>query len=333
MTISALNITLVYPYMLLLLVAIPAMFWWKRNRHVSRQAQFLLPNAEQGRQGWRSRLRQWVPYFRIASLSLLLLALTRPQRQFAEQNIDAEGIDIMMVMDLSSSMLAKDFTPDRLEASKAVAREFVNKRKHDRIGLVVFAGEAFTQCPLTTDHRVIDQYLANLQGGFREQDTATGMGLAIGVNGLKSSNTKSKVIILLTDGVNNRGYIQPVLAAELAKEIGVKIYSIGVGTTGEALSPINRTSNGEYIFGMIPVEIDEDLLRQMSTMTNGRYYRATSQTALKRIYDEIDKLEKTKMNVTVVKRYTELFYGLAAAALLLLVLEFLIQYWIARSIP
>lgn len=333
MTISALNITLVYPYMLLLLVAIPAMFWWKRNRHVSRQAQFLLPNAEQGRQGWRSRLRQWVPYFRIASLSLLLLALTRPQRQFAEQNIDAEGIDIMMVMDLSSSMLAKDFTPDRLEASKAVAREFVNKRKHDRIGLVVFAGEAFTQCPLTTDHRVIDQYLANLQCGFLEDGTAIGMGLAIGVNGLKSSNTKSKVIILLTDGVNNRGYIQPVLAAELAKEIGVKIYSIGVGTTGEALSPINRTSNGEYIFGMIPVEIDEDLLRQMSTMTNGRYYRATSQTALKRIYDEIDKLEKTKMNVTVVKRYTELFYGLAAAALLLLVLEFLIQYWIARSIP
>ena len=236
-------------------------------------------------------------------------------------------------MDLSSSMLAQDFKPDRLEESKRVAADFVNKREHDRIGLSVFSGEAFTQCPLTTDHKVVKEFLAGLKCGLLEDGTAIGMGLATSVNRLKDSDAKSKVVILLTDGVNNAGYIKPYTAAEIAREFDVKVYTIGVGSTGDALTPVSRRSDGKYIFGLARVEIDEALLEEIANMTGGKYFRATSGEGLEKIYEEINQLEKTEIEVTSIKRYSEEFHYFAFWGLVLLVLEFLLRYTVFRTIP
>jgi Ca-activated chloride channel family protein len=238
----------------------------------------------------------------------------------------------MMVMDLSSSMLAQDFQPNRLEVSKRVAIEFVGRRPYDRIGLAVFSGEAFTQCPLTTDHAVVKQFLASLQCGFLEDGTAIGMGLATGVNRIKDSEVKSKVIILLTDGVNNAGYIKPATAAEIAGQYGIKVYTIGVGSMGDALTPVSRRGDGQYIFGLARVEIDETLMQQIAEMTGGKYFRATSAQSLEKIYAEIDALEKTKIEVKAVKRYSEAYRFWLLAGLLMLVLEFAFRHSIVKSI-
>jgi Ca-activated chloride channel family protein len=229
--------------------------------------------------------------------------------------------------------LAQDFKPDRLEASKNVAIEFIGKRQYDRIGLAVFAGEAFTQCPLTTDHRVLIDFVEGLRCGILEDGTAIGMGLATAVNRIKDSQAKSKVIILLTDGVNNSGYVKPLTAAEIAKEFGVKVYTIGVGQEGEALTPISRRSDGRYVFGLARVEIDEELLRQIASLTGGKYFRATTARSLEAIYDEIDRLEKTEIEVTSVKRYSEEFYRFVWLAIFLLGLELLLRYAVLRTIP
>jgi len=259
--------------------------------------------------------------------------MARPQLTLQEEEITADGVDIMMVMDLSSSMLAQDFKPDRLEVSKRVAADFVSKREHDRIGLSVFSGEAFTQCPLTTDHRVVKEFLADLRCGLLEDGTAIGMGLATAVNRLKESESKSKVVILLTDGVNNAGYIQPITASEIAREFDVKVYTIGVGSTGDALTPVSRRSDGKYIFGLARVEIDEELLAQIADMTGGKYFRATSAESLERIYAEIDQLEKTEIEVTTIKRYSEEFHHFALWGLILLVLELFLRYTVFKTIP
>ena len=235
--------------------------------------------------------------------------------------------------DLSSSMLAQDFKPDRLEVSKRVAADFVEKREYDRIGLSVFSGEAFTQCPLTTDHRIVKEFLASLRCGILDDGTAIGMGLATGVNRLKESDAKSKVVILLTDGVNNAGYIKPLTASEIAREFEVKVYTIGVGSTGDALTPVSRRSDGRYIFGLARVEIDEDLLQQIADMTGGKYFRATSAESLERIYAEIDQLEKTEIEVTTIKRYSEEFHRFALGGLILLLLELLLRYTVFKTIP
>jgi len=207
----------------------------------------------------------------------LIIALARPQLTLTEEEVKAEGIDIVIAMDVSSSMLAQDFKPDRLSVSKNVAKSFVDKRAYDRIGLVVFAAESYTQCPLTTDHRVVKDFLDGLQCGILEDGTAIGMGLASAINRMKDSEAKSKVVILLTDGVNNSGYIKPMTAAEIAKELGTKVYTIGVGTRGRALMPQQRRGNGEYIYRMVNVNIDEDLLRTIADDTGGKRLRYRSQ--------------------------------------------------------
>jgi len=211
--------------------------------------------------------------------------------------------------------------------------KFVDKRVYDRIGLVVFAGDSFTQTPLTTDHNILKDFLANVECGMLDDGTAIGMGLATAANRLKDSEAKSKVIILLTDGVNNAGYIKPLTAAEIAKEYDMKVYTIGVGTTGAALTPVNRRNDGKFIFGMSKVQIDEELLSEISEMTGGRYYRATDEAMLNRIYDEIDQLEKTEMEVNVFKRYKDIFRIPLAIAFVLLFLEFLLRQTVLRTLP
>ncbi len=329
------NIHFVNPELLALLLLLPlvAFFFWQRRQKYYAAMRLPTLQALDDVTSWRSRWRVSLYVLRALGFVLLVVALARPQLTLREERINADSIDIMMVIDLSSSMLAQDFTPDRLEASKKLAIEFVNKRTYDRIGLTVFAGEAFTQCPLTTDHRVVKEFLANLQCGMLEDGTAIGMGLATAVNRMKDSDSKSKVIILLTDGVNNAGYVKPITAAEIAREFNIKIYTIGVGTKGDALTPVSRRSDGRYIFGLARVEIDEPLMQQISEMTGGRYYRATTAESLEEIYNQIDQLEKTRVEVTSIKRYSEEFYRLAGLALLLLIIEFVLRYTLFRSIP
>ena len=313
---------------------LPFLFWWwlrTGDRRYLMVRVSTLPS--QLRPNWRTLLAKWLPVLSFMAAGLLIIALARPQKILQEQEIKAEGIDIFLVTDLSSSMLARDFQPDRLEASKRLAADFIDKRPHDRIGLAVFAGEAFTQCPLTTDHKVLKEFLAGLKCGFLEDGTAIGMGLAAGVNRLKDSKADSKVIILLTDGVNNAGYIQPMTAAEIAREFSVKVYTIGVGSEGTALSPVSKRANGDYIFGMARVEIDEGLLREISSMTGGKYFRATDEAGLQQIYDQIDQLEKTEMDITVIKRYEEKFLPFVLVGIGLLLTQLLLRWTILKELP
>lgn len=329
------NINFVNPELLLLLLLLPVIGFWYIRRYRQRYATLRMPSLRgvEGISSLRGRLRAVLPLLRSLAFAAIVVALARPQEVLREEEVKAEGIDIFLVMDLSSSMLAQDFKPDRLEVSKRVAAEFVNKRAYDRIGLSVFAGEAFTQCPLTTDHRVVKEFLANLKCGILEDGTAIGMGLATAVNRLKDSESESKVVILLTDGVNNAGYVKPLTAAEIAREFDVKVYTIGVGSTGDALTPVSRRSDGRYIFGLARVEIDEELLRQIADMTDGAYFRATSAESLERIYAEIDQLEKTEIEVTTIKRYSEEFHRFALLGLIFLVLEVVLRYTVFRTIP
>jgi len=329
------NIEFVNPYILVLLLLIPIIGLWQRWKNKKTEAYFTLPSLEsiEHIRSLRSRLVPFIPLLRALSLAAFIIALARPQLALKEEEIKAEGIDIMLIMDLSSSMLAQDFKPDRLQVSKKVAKDFVDKRPYDRLGLVVFAGESFTQCPLTTDHRVVKDFLDNLQCGLLDDGTAIGMGLASAVNRLKESEAESKVVILLTDGVNNAGYIKPNTAAEIAKEFDIKVYTIGVGSVGKALSPISRRSDGKYVFGMARVEIDEALLRNISAMTGGKYYRATSEESLQAIYAEIDQLEKTEIDVTVFKKYSEEFRKFLVWGFGFLLLEILLSLTLLRTLP
>jgi Ca-activated chloride channel family protein len=270
-------------------------------------------------------------FLRLLALIALIFALARPQTSLSRQDITVEGIDLVIALDISGSMMAMDFKPDRLEASKEVAAEFIDGRPNDRIGLVVFSGESFTQCPMTIDHSVLKNLFADLKSGMIEDGTALGDGLATAVSRLKESQAVSKVIILLTDGVNNMGSIDPLSAAEIAKLYGIRIYTIGVGTTGMAPYPVQTP------FGMttqnMEVKIDEPLLKEISRMTDGRYFRATSNAKLREIYQEIDKLEKSKIDVTEFKRKKDEYIPLVLFALALIVLEGLLRYTVVRNIP
>ena len=324
------------PAFLLLLLLLPAFFVWYRRKGRRQQVAFKFSSLQplEGLHSWRGRLREGLPVLRALAFVALVVALARPQEILKRESIKAEGIDIMLVMDLSNSMLARDFQPDRLEASKVVAKNFVAKRPYDRIGLTLFAGEAFTQCPLTTDHRVLQDFLDQLSVEiFEEQGTAIGMGLASAVNWLKESDSESKIAILLTDGVNTTGYIPPPTAAELAKEFDIRVYTIGVGSNGYAPMPFSRLGNGQYQYKNVKVEIDEKLLNQIAQTTGGKYYRAASQQQLESIYDEIDRLEKSEIEVTVLQSYGERFHPFALAALLLLALEMALRYVALRSLP
>ena len=326
--------TFLTPWWLLLLVLPVAWlvlkYWRKPTVHAPMTLSYW--DDKWQHRSWKSRLA-WLPdVLRLLALSLMIIAMARPQQTLAEEKITAEGIDIMMAIDLSSSMLAKDFNPNRLEVSKQVAVEFVEKRPHDRIGLAVFAGEAFTQCPLTTDHLILNDFLANIAVGTLNDGTAIGMGLATAVNRIKDSQAASKVVILLTDGVNNSGYIDPVTAAEIAKEYDVKVYTIGVGSEGRALTPVNRRANGEYFFSMATVQIDEALLTEISRLTGGKYYRAINRAGLELIYDEINTLEKTEIETNVIKRYKEEFRWYLLAGLFLFLLELLLSNTLLKVI-
>ena len=273
----------------------------------------------------KTRLMPWLPWLRYIGLSLLIIALARPQQVLTEETIKGEGIDICMVIDLSSSMLARDFNPNRLEATKELATEFADKRQSDRLAVVTFAAEAFSQCPLTADKRIIAQVLNSLQAGMLADGTAIGMGLAAGVNRLKDSQNKSKVIILLTDGMNNAGYIEPLTAAKLAADLGIKVYVIGVGTQGQALAPIDRAGNGQYIFGYTQVEIDESLMAEIAELTKGQYFRATDKNSLEGIYNRIDQLEKSEIDIAVTKKNVDFFRVFLLSGLLLLMIELILK--------
>jgi len=329
------NITFVSPIFFVLLLLLPIIAWWYFRNYRQRYAPMRMSTLEglENTQSIRGRLRSLLPILRILSFIALVIALARPQRVLKEEEVVAEGIDISLAMDLSSSMLAQDFQPNRLEVSKRVAGDFVGQRQYDRIGLVVFAGEAFTQCPLTTDHFVLNEFLSKLECGILEDGTAIGMGLATAVNRLKDSDSKSKVVILLTDGVNNTGYQSPMLAAKIAKEYGIKVYTIGVGSVGETRAPVSRRSDGKYVLGLVRVEIDEALLREIAEMTGGKYYRAVDEQSLEQIYASIDQLEKTKIEVTSFKRYSEEYHHFAFWGILFLLIEVLLRYTVLRAIP
>ncbi len=328
------NMEFKHPAFLALFLVLAIVYWVYFRYSEKRRALFRISSLSglESVPTWRTHTRRALPWIRLLGLAALILALARPRQTLREERIKAEGIDIMMVMDLSSSMLAQDFKPDRLEVSKRVAAAFVDRRPYDRLGLVVFSGEAFAQCPLTTDHAVMKMFLSELQCGTLEDGTAIGMGLATAVNRIKDSPSKSKVIILLTDGVNNSGYIKPATAAEIAEQFNIRVYTIGVGTIGDALTPVSRRSDGQYIFGLARVEIDEELMRQIARMTGGKYFRATSEEGLEKIYREIDGLEKTEIEVTVIKRYSEAFRIFALAGLILLLLELVLRQTAVRTI-
>ncbi len=323
------------PFFLLLLGVVPLMYLYFKRNIERNQPRMILSSARalKEMQTWRSRLYPHLIWLKLISLAAMIIALARPQLTLKEEVVTAEGIDIVLVTDISSSMLAQDFEPNRLEVSKRVGKEFVDKRKYDRIGLVVFAGESFTQCPLTTDHRIVKDFIDELQCGMLEDGTAIGMGLASAVNRLKDSEATSKVVILLTDGVNNSGYVKPITAAEIAEEMKVKVYTIGVGSRGQALSPVSRRADGQYVFGLSNVEIDERLMKEISDMTGGQYFRATDQASLESIYEEIDKLEKTKMEVTTFKRYSEEFRKFLWAGIALLLLDWVLRKTIFDVLP
>lgn len=317
------------PWFLLLLLAVPWLIWKSESRRDqwSSGLKFSSIMHFSKEETMRVKLYKYAPWLHYLSLVCFILAMARPQFILREEKINAEGIDIFMVMDLSSSMLSQDFNPNRLEVSKAVAIEFIQERRYDRIGIVGFSGEGFTQCPLTVDQTVLIRLMNELQCGYLEDGTAIGMGLATAINRLKNDSlTSSKVIILLTDGVNNAGDITPQTAAELAKTYNIKIYSIGVGTQGESYSPIGRDPNGNFVFGMTPVNIDEGLLHQISKETGGKYYRATNKEQLKEIYGEIDQLEKTKLQIKTLKRYAEEYHWFLYIAGIFVLCAYVIRY-------
>lgn len=281
-------------------------------------------------------LRYWlrhVPFaLRIGALGLAIVALARPQGIEENSRTNTEGIDIMLSIDVSGSMLARDFKPDRISAAKEVAGSFIADRYGDRIGLVAFAGEAFTQSPLTTDQSTLQTLLSRIRSGLIEDGTAIGNGLATAINRLRESDAKSKVIILLTDGVNNRGEIAPLTAAEIAKAQGIRVYTIGVGTRGMAPYPA-LDMFGNMTFVQQKVEIDEKTLGEIAKMTSGQYFRATDKTKLKAIYDEINQLEKSKVEVFQHITYHELFLAWLLAAIALLMAEFLLSNLVLKRIP
>ena len=307
---------------------------WYYFIYTNRQASIRLSNTATLAQEktLKTKLKLLLPFFRLLSIILILIALARPQTFDADQKINTYGIDIVLSVDVSASMLAKDFEPNRLEAAKDVASNFIKARPNDRIGLVTFSGESFTQVPITSDHYIVQEQLSKIDYGFLEQGTAIGMGVATGVNRLKASNSKSKVIILMTDGVNNAGIIDPKLAVETAIQYGIKIYTIGVGSKGKALMPINLNADGSFQYGYANGEIDEALLKDIAKNTNGKYFRATNKESLKTIYQEIDMLEKTEIESSLTIRKAEMFYPFAIIALLIFVLEISLNYTVLKSV-
>ncbi|MDP1623747.1 MAG: VWA domain-containing protein [Bacteroidales bacterium] len=322
------------PGYLFLLLVIPLLVVWYYYRRKKYTAALQISTAEGFAQVGRN-LKIYVYHalyvLRLLAIALLIVALARPQTSLSRQDISVEGIDLVIALDISGSMLAMDFKPDRLEAAKDLAIEFIDGRPNDRIGLVIFSGETFTQCPLTTDHAVLKNLFRDIHSGIIDDGTALGDGLATAVNRLRGSKAVSKVIILLTDGVNNMGALDPRSAAEIAKLYGIRIYTIGIGTMGQAPYPV-QTPFGMQT-QMMEVKIDEPLLQEIAKGTDGKYFRATNNAKLRSIYQEIDKMEKSKIDVTEFRKKKEEFPPLVLLAFIFLVLELLLRYLYLKNIP
>lgn len=328
------DISFAYSWVLYLLVLMPALiYWyWKNKDRVSPNLTYSsLKMFGSVPKSIKERLIHFPPVLRIIAIALLIVAFARPQSFSSGENIYTEGIDIAMVLDISGSMLAEDFKPNRLEAAKNVINDFIKRRTTDKIGLVIFSGESFTQCPLTIDYSVLRNLLSQIHSGMIDDGTAIGNAIANGVNRLKDSQAKSKVMILLTDGVNNAGEIDPITSAQIAQKFGIRIYTVGIGTIGEAPYPFDTPFGKRY--QMVPVEIDENLLKQISNITGGKYYRATNNKKLAEIYNEIDKLEKTRVEVTSYRNAKELYFAWALGGLLLLLTEFGLSKLYLKRIP
>ncbi|WP_109696376.1 vWA domain-containing protein [Chitinophaga deserti] len=329
------DITFAYPAFFWLLLLIPVFIWWSVSAGRKFQGSVKVSSLQGLKDipvSWKIRFRPILPVLRILAFTALVIALARPQTSNTSENIDSEGIDIVLGIDISGSMLAEDLRPNRMEAAKKTAMDFVDSRISDRIGLVIFSGESFTQCPITSDHGVLKQQLMAIRSGMLQDGTAIGMGLATSVDRLRESKAKSKIVILLTDGVNNTGLVDPLTALEIAKAYKVKVYTIGVGTIGKAPSPATMP-DGSVQMQMVDVQIDEPLMKKIAGETGGRYFRATNNTSLQDIYHEIDKLERTKVEITSYKRFKEHFFPLAMIALACILLEAVLRYTLFKRLP
>ena len=325
-------------YLLLLLLLIPYLLWYilyrKRSEPTFTMSDTYAYNSI--KKSWRMRILHLPMFLRIVTFICIVIILARPQTHNSWGNKSVEGIDIMLAMDVSTSMLAEDLKPNRMEAAKKVAAEFISDRANDNIGLTIFAGEAFTQCPMTTDHASLLNLLQGVRTdiasrGLIADGTAVGMGLANAVSRLKESKAKSKVIILLTDGSNNMGDISPLTAAQIAKSLGIRVYTIGVGTNTVAPYPVMVGGTTQYV--NVPAEIDTKTLKDIAQSTDGGFYRATNNAELKEIYNDIDRLEKTKMDVKKFSKRYEAYEPFALIAILSLLLEILLRLTILRRIP
>jgi Ca-activated chloride channel family protein len=328
------NITFAKPELFYLLLGLIPMIVWYVLRQKKSKPSIQISSLEAFRKvplTWKHSLRHVAFVLQLGVLALIIVCLARPQSSDSWQNQTVEGIDIMIALDMSSSMLARDFQPDRLEAAKSVATEFISGRQYDRIGLVVFSAESFTQCPLTTDRAVLINLFQNLKSGLLEDGTAIGLGLANAVSRLKDSEAKSRVVILLTDGENNRGEIAPITAAEIAKTYGIRVYTIGVGTIGTAPYPV-QTPFGVQIRD-VEVKIDEKTLQDMAAITDGKYFRATNNKTLVEVYKEIDRLERSKIENKEFSKKNEEYRRYAIGALVLALLAMILQFVVFRHIP
>jgi len=328
------GLTFASPGFLFLLLLVPALAVWYFFRRKENPAILQVSSVR----GFRRDYVQWRHYLynslfvtRLLAISLLIIALARPQTNLNRQSVSVEGIDLVIALDISGSMLAQDLRPNRLDAAKDVAMEFIDGRPNDRIGLVIFSGESFTQCPITTDHAVLKNLFMEIKSGMIDDGTALGDGLALAVSRLKDSKAVSKVIILLTDGVNNMGSVDPLSAAEIAKLFGIRVYTVGIGTMGYAPYPV-QTPFGIQLQRM-KVDIDEQLLVKISAMTDGKYFRAQNTSKLRQIYKEIDKMEKTRIDVTEFRKKKEEFLPLVLIAFILLAFEGISRYVILKTIP
>jgi Ca-activated chloride channel family protein len=326
------GIEFAHPEFFWLFISIPLMVGWYIWKQRQLQGNLSVPTLKGFtiiKKSMLPKFRHYAIVLRSLAVAALIVALARPQSSLSWQNSTTEGIDIVIASDISGSMLAEDFKPNRLEAGKEIAIDFIKGRPDDRIGLVVFSGESFTQCPLTIDHSVLINMYADIKNGMITDGTAIGMGLATAVNRLRGSEAKSKVVILLTDGSNNSGSIPPITAAEIAKQFKVRVYTVGLGTNGFAPYPVQTPMGVQY--QRMPVVIDEVTLSKIASITGGKYFRATNNATLKDIYTQIDKLEKAKIDVTQYRKKTEMFLPWAIIALVLLSLEFILKNTLFRG--
>jgi Ca-activated chloride channel homolog len=319
-----------------LLLVLPVMLGWYIWRLKKMEGEFnyssftLFHNIKSSP---RAKFRHSLLVLRMFSFVLIIAAIARPQSRSSWKDTKTEGIDIVISLDVSLSMLAKDFKPNRIEVAKDVIVDFIDNRPNDRIGLVIFGGEAFTQCPLTTDHKVLKNMFPQIKAGMLDQGTAIGLGLANAVSRIRDSKAKSRVIIFVSDGVNNVGEISPITAGELARTYGIRVYCIAVGSKGKALQPVAVYAQGEYEYDYVDVDVDEKTMTEISNMTGGKCFRATDNESLRNIYNEIDKMEKNIISEKSFSNKAEHFLPLALAAAILLLLEFILRFTLFRSVP